>query len=394
MQQTKMQRQSKTVIYVNYSPYENSGKILDYLLENYTSVFLFSIGFYKLDNKKTYNTLSIYKNGKLTYECSMYYLSIPQQFVFLLLPLRSFINFLQICIFSFWLKNKFGKIDIYFSVNAFTAWVGNILKNISLVKKTVFWVWDYYPPIHQSRIITLIRYIYWQFDKIGIHSDRIAFVSRKLFQLRKDMGITPDNLNYLVIPIGADKFSNIPKRKVNPVTLGFIGVLKKSQGLDVIFDNGQKLASFFPNIKFEVIGSGPDEKYFKLRASKSPVKTKFYGYLEGESFNDVLRKCTIGIATYIPDPSNVSYYGDPGKVKRYLSLGIPVITTDVSEFSKELVRNHAGVVIDINKPEEIINAIKVISANYKYYSKNAMNLSNHYYYKKIYPEMFRFQKPL
>lgn len=389
MQRTKPRRQLKTVVYANYSPYENSGKILDYLLENYTHVFLFSIGFYKLDNKKTYNTLSIYKNGKLIDKRSMFYLSIPQKLVFLLLPIRSLINFLQMSFYSYWLKNKFGKIDIYFSVNAFTAWVGNILKKIGLVKKTVFWIWDYYPPIHQSKIITLIRYIYWQFDKIGIHADKVAFVSNKLYQLRKDMGIIPDNLNHLIIPIGTDKFSKIPQRKINPVTLGFIGVLKKSQGLDVVFNSGQKLAKVFPKIKFEVIGSGPDEKYFKLRARKSPVKTKFYGYLAGESFNDVLRRCTIGIATYIPDPSNVSYYGDPGKVKRYLSLGIPVITTNVSEFSKELVKNNAGIIIDITKPEEIINAVKVITANYQQFSKNALGLSNKFYYKKIYPEMFK-----
>jgi len=58
-------RNRKSVIYVNYSPYENSGKILDYLLENFDYVFLFSLGFYNLKNKKRYNTLFIYKKKKL-----------------------------------------------------------------------------------------------------------------------------------------------------------------------------------------------------------------------------------------------------------------------------------------------------------------------------------------
>ena len=45
-----------SIIYVNYSPYENSGKILDYLLENFKYVFLFTLGFHNI-KKKADNTI-------------------------------------------------------------------------------------------------------------------------------------------------------------------------------------------------------------------------------------------------------------------------------------------------------------------------------------------------
>jgi hypothetical protein len=60
-----------SVVYVNYSPYENSGKILDYLLENFEYVFLFSIAFHPLGKKQKTNKISIFKKGKIIKESSM-----------------------------------------------------------------------------------------------------------------------------------------------------------------------------------------------------------------------------------------------------------------------------------------------------------------------------------
>lgn len=378
-----------SIIYTNYSPYENSGKILDFLLENFTDVFHFSIGFHNLKNKKNYNRLLIFKNGKLEKEHFLFQLPIPASLVFILLPVRSLINFFQIIGYTFWLKVKYKKIDIYFTVNAFIAWIGNILRRFGVVNKTVFWVWDYYPPIHENKIVMLMRYIYWQFDKASSFSDKVAFVNHRLLNLRKDMGIYERDAIHPIIPIATDKLPYTKKNKKS-VIFGFIGVLKKNQGPGVVFDHAHELHKKIKNFSYQIIGSGPDEEYLKNRAKETKVNTKFYGYLEGESFNQVLRKCTIGIATYIPDPSNVSYYGDPGKVKRYISLGMPVIGTDVLEFSKEIGKSKAGIIIDHDDSKAFVDATTKIMARYNFYSKNAYKLSQKHYYKKIYPEMFTF----
>ncbi len=380
----------KTIIYLNYSPYENSGKILDYLLENFENVCLFSIGFYNLENKKNYNNLSIYKNGILIKTYSLFQIPISSHLVYLLIPVRSVITFIEIFVYSYWLSKKYKRIDAYFTANAFTAWVGMLLKKAGVVKKTVFWVWDYYPPIHESKSVMLMRYVYWQFDKVSSHSDVVAFVNKRLLNLRKDMGIYKNNVKYPIVPIGADKIVLSKNREIKnrkPV-FGFIGVLKKTQGVDIVFDNATRLIREFGSVKYEIVGSGPDEIYFKARAKKSKINTKFYGYLEGDSFNDVLRECTIGIATYTSDAGNVSQYGDPGKIKRYLSLGIPIITTDLIEFAEEIERSGAGIVVDYNNGEAFIEAVNKIMKNQGVYSKNAYKLSQKFYYRKIYPKMF------
>lgn len=381
----------KTIIYVNYSPYENSGKVLDYILDNFKIVCVFSIGFYSLENKKNYNNLSIYRNGKMINSFSLFQLPTSTKFIHVLIPIRSAITFIEVIVYSIWLKNKFKKIDVYFTVNAFTAWIGILLKFYGVVSKTVFWVWDYYPPIHKNKFVWLMRYVYWQFDKFSSHSDVVAFVNQRLLDLRKDIGIYDQNSKYPIVPIGADK---IPLKKKTNITnkktlvFGFIGVLKKTQGVDIVFDNANELIRKFGNTHYEIVGSGPDENYLKTRAKKSKVHAKFYGYLEGDSFNDVLGECLIGIATYTPEAGNVSQYGDPGKIKRYLSLGIPIITTNVIEFAGEIEKSGAGVIIEYNNRKAFISAVKKIMDNHDTYRINAYNLSKKFYYKKIYPKMF------
>lgn len=391
-----MNEKNKSIIYVNFSPYENTGNILDFILKNFENVFSFSFDFHKLQKKEGLNKLRIYKDGKQIYEYSLFQLPIPQSLVFWLLPLRSFLILVQMISFCLWLRIKHGKtIDLYFTPNAFTAWIGNILKIFGVVNKTVFWVWDYYPPYHPDLIIRTMRRIYWYFDKVSTKSSRTIFLNKRLQELRKAAGLMDPKTNYPIVPIGTNpSFSAKPGNK-KEVKLGFIGVLKKSQGLDLLLENAGLLIKSLPGLSIDVIGSGPDESYFKELAAKCKLKIKFHGLIsedtkEGQQqMAAILSRCTIGIAPYVPEESNVSYYGDPSKVKKYLSLGLPVVTTNVFEFSPILEESGAGVIFDYANPQSFIDAIIKISKNLGSYEKNAQKLSKRYYYENIYPTMFK-----
>lgn len=382
-------KKNSSIIYVNYSPYENSGKILDFLLENFETVVLFSLGFHNIKKKEKNNQLFIYHKGVLKAERSLFQMKLPSQLLFVTLPLRSLITALEIIIYSYILRRKYGSFDIFFSVNAFTSWIGILIKKLGIVSKTVFWVWDYYPPNHQSKIITLVRKIYWYFDKWSTtSSDRVVFINKRLLDLRKSIGVVSKQANYPVISIGTDYF-DVRVREAKNIVLGFIGVVKRSQGLDVIFDNADIIFKNFPEARFEIIGSGPEEEYFRNKAKNTSLPVIFHGYFAGDGFDKAFKNCTIGIAPYQPDSSNVSHYGDAGKVKLYLSLGLPVIITDVFTFSKEVEKNKAGVIIRYGNSEDLIGAIKKIMSDYKTYQKNALALGRKFYYKNIYPEMFK-----
>lgn len=378
---------SRSIIYVNYSPYENSGKMLDFLLENFEYVFMFSVGFHDLGINSQKNRLHIYKNGVLLEEKLLYYMHVQRSLVFLLLPIRSILNLIQIFWTILFLNNMYEKINYYLSVNAYSAWIGMILKKLKLVKKTVFWVWDYYPLKYPNLIVVFMRWIYWQLDKIATFSDRVVYLNQRLIKIREDTGLILPKNNQIIVPIATD-LCHKAIRKPSPIKLGFLGVLKQSQGLDLLFDNARELKKSFPNIKIEVIGSGPDEKYYQSRAQSSCIPCHFYGWMPEEKANKLLSGCTIGIAPYLPEESNVAYYGDPGKIKNYLSVCLPIITTNVFDFSKKLGLSGAGIIIDYNDPLSLINAIGDITNNYETYINNVVKLSKHFYYKKLYKKMF------
>lgn len=377
---------NKSLIYVVYAPYENQGKILDYILEKFDNVYLFSLGHHGLGKGRKVNKLIIYKDGKVIKKISLLHIPILDTLVFLVLPLRSFINLIQIFFLILRVYRKERKIDIYFSSNGYAAWMGLVFKKVGLVKKTSYWICDYYPINHKNKVIQAMRWLYWRFEMFAVKSDILSFHNLRLVKVWKENGVVPKR--FQIVPIGTEKAQFRKRTDFQYVRLVFLGVVKKSQGLDYIFDAAKRLQRSFPKIELRVLGPGPDIDYFRKRAQETRLKTRFYGYVSEQKINDVILKSTIGIAPYMPDSSNVSFYGDPGKIKRYISLGLPVIATDIHEFSKQLERNRTGVLVQYGNAKDLIDAIKRINVNFNLMSKNAVALSNRYYYNNLYPKMF------
>ncbi len=382
---------TSTIVYINYSPYENSGHILDFIKEKFQRVIVFYFNFYSLNKKNESSSLRIFKRGRLIRQQRLFQIPSPSNIyiLFLLLPIRSFVNFTQILYYTHKIRLLYKSPFLYFTVNAFTAWVGIILRKIKLIDKTIFWVWDYYPMKNNNKIVMGMRWIYWQFDKMANKSDRIIFLNSRLIQLRKDAGVLPKHDHYRIIPIGTDPIKTVKQKNHLRPILGFIGVIKRSQGLETVYDAAPLLTKKYSNIELDVVGSGPDESYFKKRAKKGNLKTHFYGFISDEKVvMQVVQKFEIGLALYIPNESNVSYYGDPSKIKDYLSQGIPVITTDVFQFSREIHNLNAGIIIPHDSPQKLLLAIEKIIRNYYEYQVNALKLAKKYEYRALYPKLF------
>ena len=82
------------------------------------------------------------------------------------------------------------------------------------------------------------------------------------------------------------------------------------------------------------------------------------GYIEShEEIEEIVAKCRVGIAPYVPDPNSFTWYADPGKPKVYLGCGIPVIITKVPEVAFEISKRKAGIAINYNS-HELSEAIK------------------------------------
>lgn len=385
-----MKYRNKSIFYVNYSPYENAGYILDYLRDNFEYVYLFSVGFHDLGEKRSKNILKIYKKRKPIEIKSYFHIRISRKLEFLFVPVRSILNLIQIFSVARYIFKKYGKVDKYLSVNAFTAWAGLILRGRGFVSRTIFWVWDYYPLNHKNYLVLLMRWIYWHFDRIAMFSDRVVFLNSRLAKIHKKSKIFSRKLKYSIVPIGTKPVLNKRKRKVkDDISLVFLGVLKQSQGLDFILDVYPEIVKKFSSVNLNIIGGGPDKDYFVNKAARIDKKIKFFGNISDQEVDKIISKSTVGLATYVPDKSNVSYYGDPSKVKRYISFGLPVITTDVFEFSKEIANNHTGVVVKYGDIQGLVKSLKEVISKYDYFSRNSYKLSGAFEYNTIYKEMIK-----
>ncbi len=378
-----------SIVYVNFKPYGNSGNILTYILKKYHTVVFFEFNFHNLGKNQRQNNLTVYQNGRPVLNKRIFELYIPSHFVFILLPIRSLAIFLQLIHNIHELKRKYGVFDVFFSVNAFTSWCGNVLKKMGYVKKTIFWVWDYYPPIHKDKAVMLMRSFYWLFDKAATKSDRLVFLNNRLLRFRQNIGVVPNNKSFPIVGIGTH-VGNVCNKSINlTLKFAFLGAIKKSQGLDFIFDYEKTILSYFPKAEFHIFGGGPDEQYFRNRAKHSHMKIIFHGFMPNSSLMEKeLMKCSIGLALYKPEPDNVSYFGDPSKIKAYISVGLPVITTNVFEFSKEIINAKAGFVISYNDPRSFVLSIQEIQKNYTKFHTSAIRLAKCYEYTDIYQKLF------
>lgn len=376
-----------TIIYINFSPYTNAGYILDYLRDSYKIVICFTFRFHYLGNNQEKPSVTIFENGVKILQYPLLQLHVPPSLVFLLLPIRSVLFLIQIFYYLLLLQHSYGPYKVYFTVNAFTAWIGNILKRLHIVEKTLYWVWDYYPLHHENKTIALMRRIYWLFDHNAVkNASKVVFLSRKIAKIHSDR----DNKtlhSFPVTEIGTKK-KYIPIKHIsNSINLVFFGVIKKSEGLEIII-NTLKNESFNPlDITLHVIGGGPDVEYFKKISSNVPHKILFHGYVPSyESVDNILSTCHIGVATYLPTKENVTMYTDPSKLKYYLSCGIPVITTNVTALATIIHKSHAGRIVEINT-RDVKNAIMNIHKKYNFYCSGAKKLAEHYEYARLYKQL-------
>lgn len=381
-------KKKDSIVYVNFAPYDNAGKILDYLVANFSLVVHFSFDFHKLNRKHSSNIICVYKNGRAVKTIPLIQIKTPESLLFITLPFRAPLIAFIIFMYLFLLQKKYGRFYYYFTVNAYTAWIGNICRKLNMIKKTIFWLWDYYPPGNSDWKVRIASYLYRRFDKVAASaSNRIFFLSHRLEELRRLHGGISPNQKYEIIPIATD-----PKRcKIKkPEIIGHLGVLKKNQGLGYVFDSLRPLSPTKQTFKLEIIGSGPDEEYFKNRAKEFGDLVTFYGFVKDENkLQKIVSNWRVGLALYMPGEKNVSYWTDPSKIKYYLSQGVPTITTNVVSFAKEITSHNAGIIVPYGNKKALIVAIKTMINNYKKYGNNAYEVAKKYNYKTLYPRFFK-----
>jgi len=358
----------KNVVFVASDQIKNLGNFRNYLIENTSTLFTYHF-FQGYTNERSY--LEKFVNGKKIFRKDFPLYGVNNNFLRLFIYYAYFIYVLL----------RYAD-DAFVIVEKPFFLIFNSVISITKNLKFVYWIGDYYPENSGFMFFynKLANYYNERLDYVMYESPPI----KHAYLSKLSKSIEHYKLRSLVT-LGMENKYNNHKANVKMTKIGFIGVIRFQQGLDLIFEY-LKTES---NVHLDVVGAGYKLEYYKKLAKKMKIanKVKFYGYVEDP--RKIIQNWDIGIALYVNSSDNVSKYCEPTKIKDYLEYGIPVITTNTTYFHKELKKSGAGEVINETK-ESLGGAIDKIKSNYSKYLASVEKLVEKYEYQKWYDTRFKF----
>jgi len=291
---------------------------------------------------------------------------------------------------------KTGKTyHVYMGSNRLNAAVGIILKKLRRVKKVVYFSPDWSEKRFNNRFL---NWFFLKLDYLCVKYCDIVWNSSHIMKIDPMMR-EREKLGYpkawrkkqIQVPDGTDFFPIPPFDKINRYEIGFVGHLKKEMGIQLAIESLPLILKTLPKIKLLIIGSGPFENELKKKAQGLPVKfTGFMGDID-EVYKR-LSRCAIAIAPYEDTPENISQYTDPGKVKNYFSVGLPIIITRVPKIAFEIDKEKCGITINYNKKEFIEAVVKLLSDEklLKEFRRNTKRLAKKYSWDSVFNRTLSF----
>ncbi len=358
---------------VTYETFPNPStqNLKTYLIENFHVDILY-IHHPMLDTEEGYSMSSgyeLYKDNKLVRSVNAYHWK-------LFWPLLYMKDVLYTLLWIFINRIKF---DVYVASGNLNPVAGIILRNLGLVKKVIYITLDYYSDRFKNRIVNRI---FFQLDKFCVRfSDETWNVSSSMVVAREvEMGMDRKIYSRQRTVPGGVWFYKTKRLKFDEINLNKIvyrGVLLPHMGVELVIRAMPLILKEAPDLVFEIVGTGPEEKVLQelaedLKVSKSIV---FHGYVEGrENMEEILSNGALGMATFNTDMLREKVKNsDPGKIKDYMLLGMPVITTNVTNFSKVVADDKCGIVVDY-LPADVAKAVLKLIKNkklLKQYRQNA-----------------------
>lgn len=256
--------------------------------------------------------------------------------------LRYFNDFLgNIRIAKSLLKNKKA---VVVCVNPLNGLSGLIIKKIGLCKGTAFISADYSKKRFGNAIMD---YLYKYIDKfVTINSDLTGSVSTRIQNLRKSFGLSTNKNFFLPNTPSHKEFEKYKLLEKKKHTLVSIGSLSDQLSYYTMFDAINSLKSKYPDIRLKIIGGGEKEVEYKKYISNRDLKSEiiFMGWLSHDDALKEVATCQIGLAMYSGE-WNFNYFGDSMKIREYIGLRLPVITTDTHSTVDDIKKFKSGFVI-------------------------------------------------
>ncbi len=352
------------------------------LLESGFEVYLFCLSFKKnFVKNEIIDGINIcrFYCSKITYKLSALAYTLPFYKYIMSKKIEKFIsdNYIDILhvhdiqiASSVFLANKFFKLDVvmdlhenrpeimkyYKHVNSF---IGKILINPKKWKKA-----EEFFIKRSNKVIVVTEHAKKELtDRLSIEKEKIVVfpntVSKKFY---KDFKI--------------DK--KISRKYSGNFVMLYIGNTSKRRGLDLVLENIPKIISEIKNFKFVVVGSSSYDREIKKKVEY--LKIEDYVDLEGWKdetlFQSYISSSSIGVSPLESNLHHDTTYAN--KIFQYLSLGCPVLCSDVVA-QRDLINKYKfGLLFKSGDSDDFLNKVmemyrnKILLLELKKNAKNAI----------------------
>ncbi len=355
-----------------YSSHQWCGNSFEYF-RDHTEKFLVFLLMPRVQNKD--NVLQVYEYGKLIEE----------------VPLLLSENFLPYYflwyyhyIWTLFKYFKYGEKVYVITAHPYIFFLGSLQKIFRNIE-FVYWIADYFPPIN--------RVLFWYEKLKRFYHDGMRYACYLGDGVNKQMNgrVMHTPFRQTIMWGVSPKFI---KRNISKIskTLLYVGVIRESVGLDVAY----RFLSEHREYRLQIVGICDKATYVHQQklihdagvSKQVHFPNRFY-------YDDELTKlsetCFAGLALYTTDNTNTIYYSDPGKVKAYAEMNLPIIISKTSSIMPYIEKFGAGEVID-RTPDALFAAVKKVIRQYPKYLRGLKKFNEYFFYERYYAKKLNFLK--
>lgn len=247
----------------------------------------------------------------------------------------------------------------------------------------LYWIGDYFP--NKSFVIRA-------FERVKrFYHDRIPFTYYLSDAINRKMncGRLREEPAHRTLMWGMRRFvmSSDGEARAASKQLIFVGLVRNGQGIESLLDFLATNSDFTLAI-VGVAANGYELEVQRMVAERGLAERVYFPnrFHSQDELLEIASRSFAGLALYSLDEDNFTHYADPGKVKAYLEMNLPVIMTRISEVVPFVERFHAGEVI--SSMDEIGAAAKKISDEYRSYREGVRRFNDHFEYSRLYADAF------
>jgi glycosyltransferase involved in cell wall biosynthesis len=193
-----------------------------------------------------------------------------------------------------------------------------------------------------------LNWVYHGMDRLALRqADVVWNVSQRITEKRRTQGVDDKNNVHVPNSPAFDPGAILPLEARDPESVVMVGALDRVLDERLLLDSLERLQENRPRFRATIIGTGKEESRFRLGIRQRGLdgNVVLTGYLPRPEALSIVRRSRVGLALYSGRAAWTAYC-DSVKVREYLSLGVPVVTTPNHGIASEVAACGAGVLVD------------------------------------------------